>query len=408
MTLKEADRLAILRRVECKNIPLGKAAQELGMSYRQIKRIWKRYKQKGAEGLVSLRRGRQSPNHLPLALKEKAICIVRKNYADYGPTLAAEKLKDKHKINFSRETLRKLMIGAELWKRKKRKERRTHYRRSRRARVGELIQLDGSYEFWFEKRSEKCCLIVFVDDATSRIMLMRFCHAETSEDYLKFLRIYLERYGRPQALYSDKHSIFRVTRKERIEAGKWSTRFHEALKQLDIELICAHSPEAKGRVERAHGTLQDRLIKELREREISSIETGNDFLDEFTGIYNKKFAVEPVISENAHRTLLPSHKLEELLVLRSERILTKDLSFRYKNETYQIFTDRARILHRKKIQIYELDGEIKAVMKDGNPLKYRKWIDKPSMPAQILDVKELEVFWPEKKTRKPGKFHPWR
>ncbi|MGH7890281.1 MAG: ISNCY family transposase, partial [Thermodesulfobacteriota bacterium] len=303
MTLKEADRLAVMKRVESKNLSLGQAARELGTSYRQMKRIWRRYKQGGAEGLISLRRGKPSPNRLSIKLRERALKIIQAKYPDYGPTLAAEKLKGKHKLELSKETIRKLMIGAGLRKSKRRRDLKVYSRRTRRSRIGELVQIDGSYEHWFEDRGEKCCLIVFVDDASSRIQLMRFSKNETSEDYLKLLDSYLRQYGRVSAFYSDKHSVFRVTRKERNEDRKWTTRFHEVLKELDIELICAHSPQAKGRVERAHGTLQDRLIKELRERKISSIEEGNLYINEFTEFYNNKFGKEPASQENAHRAL---------------------------------------------------------------------------------------------------------
>jgi transposase len=315
MTLKEADRLVVVRKIENKYLNIRNAAIELGISTRQMKRIWKRYKQLGPVGLISMRKGKPNCRRLSSELREMALSLIRQNYSDYGPTFLAEKMEEKHGIKLSKETLRKLMISNGLREERKQKCYKVHPRRTRRSRLGELEQIDGSYEYWFEERGEKCCLIVFIDDATSRIGIMRFCRTETCEDYLKLLRIYLERHGRPIALYSDKHSIFRVTRKERYE-GKRITRFHEVLKGLDIELICAHSPQAKGRVERANGILQDRLIKEMRERGISTIEEGNLFLDEFTEMYNRKFAKAPASSENAHRGMLPSHNLEELFMLK--------------------------------------------------------------------------------------------
>lgn len=406
MTLKEADRLTVIKRLENKNLNLGSSARELGVSYRQMKRIWKRYKERGPEGVISLRRGKPSSNRLPTEIRETALQFIRDKYADYGPTLAAEKLSEKHRISLSKETIRQLMISEGLRKAKSQKPYKVHPRRTRRSQVGELVQIDGSYEYWFEERGEKCCLIVFVDDATSRISLMRFCRTETSEDYLKMLQMYVGRYGRPLAMYSDKHSIFRVTRKEQYEEGKWTTRFHEVLKELDIELICAHSPQAKGRVERANGILQDRLIKEMRERGISSIGEGNAFLDEFAQTYNKKFAKEPANPQDAHRGLLPSHKLEQLFLLKETRILSKDLSFQYKNEIYQIETERRHGLCGQ-IDVFESEGKIVMILKGGRPLQYRKWKERAE-PAPIVDAKELEIYWPEKKNRKPGKYHPWR
>lgn len=408
MTLKEADRLAVVRRIQNKELNIGSGARELGISPRQMKRVWRRFKERGARGLLSVKKGKPSPNKIPDGLRKKALRLVKKRYWDYGPTLACEKLEEKHSLKLSKETLRQLMIKEGLWKGKKRKEIKNHPRRTRRSRIGEMVQIDGSYEFWFEDRGEKCCLIVFIDDATSKIMLMRFYKAETSEDYLKMLRIYIEKYGRPMSLYSDKHSVFRVNKKELHEKGKWTTRFHEVLKELNIELICAHSPQAKGRVERANGTLQDRLIKELRERKICSMEEGNNFLDEYTEMHNKKFSREPASPENAHQDILPSHHPEKLFMLKGERVLSKDLSIHYKNEMYQIDSNTIYRLRGKKVEVFESDGEIKMILQEGRPLKYHKWKERIMAPAAVVDVKELEVKWTDKKIRKPWRRHPWK
>lgn len=407
MTLKEADRLVVVRRVESKDLNIRKAAKELDISMRQMRRVWKRYQQLGPEGIISQRKGKPNCRKLPDDFRKKVLNILHEKYADYGPTLAAEKLKEKHNIELSKETIRRLMISEGLRKEKKRKHYKVHPRRTRRSRVGELEQIDGSYEYWFEDRGEKCCLIVFADDATSRIPVMRFCKTETTEDYLKILRLYIERYGRPLGVYSDKHSIFRVNKKEIYSTGKRTTRFHEVLKELDIELICAHSPQAKGRVERANGILQDRLIKEMRERGISSIEEGNAFLDEFTEIYNKKFAKSPASPEDAHRSVLPSHDLDLLFMLKEKRTVSKDLSFQYKNEIYQIETDRKHSF-RGRVEVFESEGEIALILQNGKPLKYKKWKEKLDSPAPIVETKELEIRWKERKPYKPGKHHPWR
>jgi transposase-like protein len=408
MTLKEADRLAVVKQIENKKLRIGDGARELGITPRQMKRVWRRYRERGARGLLSLRKGKPSPNRIPRRLQKKVLSLVRRKYSDYGPTLAVENLKEKHKIVLSKETLRQWMMKDGLWKGKSRKEKKYHPRRTRRSRLGEMIQIDGSYEYWFEDRGEKCCLIVFIDDATSRIMLMRFFKAETTEGYLTMLRLYIERYRRPLALYSDKHSIFRINNKQRFDQGKWETRFHEVLKALNIELICAHSPQAKGRVERESGTLQDRLIKEMRERGISSMEEGNNFLDEYTEKHNRKFSVEPASPENAHQAILPSHKLEQMFMLREERVLSKDLSFQYKNKLYQIETNRVHSFYGKKVEILESEGEVKMVLQEGKPLKYHQWKERKEEAAKIIDVKELEVAWPGKKPRRPSKYHPWR
>lgn len=406
MTLKEASRLGIMKQVESKKITLKKASEEIGLSYKQTKRAWKRYRLEGPEGLISKRRGLPSNNCLSKAIYRKILALIRENYADYGPTLAKEKLEEKHQITLSKETLRQLMIKEGLWKAKKVKERKVYARRTRRSRQGELEQIDGSYDYWFEERGNKCCLLVCVDDATSAIMGLRFCKAETTQDYLLFLQMYLERYGRPLAFYSDKHSVFRNNNKTSLGGG-FLTRFHEVLKELGIELICAHSPQAKGRVERANGTLQDRLIKELRERKINTIEEGNKYLEEFRDNYNRKFAVEPASRENAHRQLQASHKLEHLFMIKEERTLSKDLAFGYKTETYQVESPYKHRLHGKKVHIYEYYGEIKMVLHDGKRLVYHKWQEKITEPTEIVEGKALETRWPTIK-RVSNRKHPWR
>jgi transposase-like protein len=406
MTLKEVDRYSIVKAVKSKKINLRQASKELRLSYRQMLRIWINYSREGPKGLISQKRGKPSNNQIPYKKKYKVLFLIRKKYIDYGPTLVKEKLEEKHNIKIGKETLRQLMIAEGIWEPKKVKKKKIYARRTRRSRFGELIQIDGSYHYWFEDRGEKCCLLVAVDDATSALTGLRFCNHETTNDYLEFLKEYVKSHGKPKAFYSDKLGVFRVNNKKRID-GISFTQFQRVLKELDIELICAHSPQAKGRVERANGTLQDRLIKELRERNISSIEETNEFLETFIIKYNKKFAKEPASKENAHREMLPSQNLEEICLVKEERVLTKDLSFQYKREIYQVDSEYANRLYGKKVQIYELKGEIKRVMQNGKKLKYKKYREKISEPTKITDIKELEVLWPSY-GREPKKHHPWR
>lgn len=407
MTLKEADRLSVMRRLDDKEINLKKAAAELGLSYKQTYRLRLRYKKEGPPGLISRRQGRPSNNQLPEELLQKALTLIREKYVDYGPTLVKEKLEEKHHLRLAKETIRQLMIKEGIWKAKEAKYRKVHPRRTRRSNLGELEQIDGSYEHWFEERGEKCCLLVCVDDATSRLMLLRFCKTETTQDYLQFLKLYLEKHGRPTTFYSDKHSVFRVNNKKKQE-GIFSTKFQNVLKKLDIGLICAHSPQAKGRVERANGILQDRLIKELRERGISTIEEGNKFLEEFRLKYNNKFAVDPANPEDAHRKLLPNQNLEHLCMVEEERVLSKDLSFQYNTELYQIDSEYKHRLYGKRIQIYELDGKIERILQNGKELKYRKWREKLFEPTKVVDTKDLETLWHTTVKKKPKMHHCWR
>ena len=406
MTIKEADRYAVIKAVKDKQINLKQASKELCLSYIQMKRIWRNYSREGPKGLISKKRGKASNNQLSYKIKHQAIFLIRTKYIDYGPTLVKEKLEEKHNIKMGKETLRQLMIKEGIWKPKKVKNKKIYARRTRRSRYGELIQIDGSYHSWFEDRGEKCCLLVAVDDATSAITGLRFCNHETTYDYLEFLKEYIKNHGKPMAFYSDKHGVFRVNNKKKLESIS-CTQFQRVLKNLDIEIICAHSPQAKGRVERANGTLQDRFIKELREMNISSMEEANEFTKTFIKKYNSKFAKEPAKKEDAHRSLCPSQNLEEICLVQEERVLTKDLSFQYKGNIYQIDSEYVNRLYGKKVQIYELNGEIKMVMQNGKKLKCKKYREKISEPINIIDTKELEVYWPSY-GRKPKKHHPWR
>jgi len=290
MSHKELDRLEIIQAVAGKQLKQLEAARRLGLSVRQVKRLVQRYRDEGAAGLVSRRRGRRANNALADGVRQAVLALVRKHYADFGPTLACEKLAERHGHLLSVETLRQWMIADGLWAPKRRRQARIHPRRPRRPCLGELVQIDGSPHDWFEGRGPRCTLIVFIDDATGRLMALRFAPAETTQAYMETLAQHLEQHGRPVALYSDKHSIFRVNRPDR--EGEL-TQFSRALKTLDIAPIHANSPQAKGRVERANQTLQDRLVKELRLRGIDDIDAANDFLPAFMADYNARFAVAP-------------------------------------------------------------------------------------------------------------------
>jgi len=406
MTIKEADKYSVIKRIESKKINLKQASKELGLSYRQTRRVWHNYNKEGLKSLISKKRERPSNNQLSEKIKHKALFLIKEKYIDYGPTLIKEKLEEKYNLKIGKETLRQLMIKEEIWVPKKIKNKKNYPRRTRRSRYGELEQIDGSYHNWFEDRGDKCCLLVGVDDATSAITGLKFCKHETTQDYINFLKDYIKCHGRPMAFYSDKHSVFRVNNKKNRE-GIFCTHFQKILKSLDIELICAHSPQAKGRVERANGVLQDRLIKELREMNLCSIKEANKYLKKFIIKYNKRFAKEPAAKENRHRDLLPSQDLEKLCMLQEERVLAKDLSFQYKTQIYQIDSEYKYRLSGKKVQIFESNGEIKMVLQNGKKLKYQKWIEKICEPTKIIDVKELETYWPTI-NRNPKRNHPWR
>ena len=339
MSQRELTRLEVIQRVKRKTLKQRQAAELLSLSVRQVKRLCKAYRSDGAAGLISKRRGQPSNNRLPEKTINQAQQLLRSRYPDFGPTLATEKLAIEG-VSLSVETVRQLLIGEGLWKAKCVRRPVLHQLRERRARLGELVQIDGSPHDWFEGRAAKCTLLVFVDDATSRLMYLQFVEAETTFNYFAGVRSYLSEFGKPLAFYSDKFGVFRVNIPNAL-SGTGLTQFGRALKELDIELICAHSPQAKGRVERANQTLQDRLTKELRLRDLSSLAAANAYLPEFIAAYNVRFAVAPRSAESAHRSLGKGEDPERVLTLCERRTLSKNLTLSYNNVIYQIKTRRA-------------------------------------------------------------------
>lgn len=413
MSHAEIDRLEVIQRITNKQITQVEAAHLLGMSYRQTKRLVKKYRQQGASALVSKRRGQPSNNCIQIKVREEALAIIVQKYSDFAPTLAHEKLTELHNTACSVETLRKWMIEAGLWKTKKRRRACIHQPRARRARLGELIQIDGSPHDWFEGRGDKCNLSVFIDDATGRLTALHFTPAETTQAYMEALKMHLNAYGRPVSLYCDKHAIFRVNHKN---CEGELTQFARALKTLDIELIHANTPQAKGRVERANQTLQDRLVKELRLQGIDDIETANQFLPHFIKEYNKRFAKASKSPEDAHRKNLHNEtELKQILSLHHHRILSKNLTCQYNNVQYQIQTKTKGYRFRSaQVTVCEsFNGEITLLHK-GKPLAYRPFV-LGEKPASITDEKGIDDVLNhvmrqqlQRPQYKPKPDHPWK
>lgn len=303
------------------------------------------------------------------------------------------------------------MIREGLWRPRRACKVVIHQLRERRARTGELVQIDGSPHDWFEGRAEKCVLLVMVDDATSRLMHLWFVEAETTFNYFAAVRAYIRQYGKPLAFYSDKYGVFRVNIPNAL-SGTGLTQFGRAMKELSIELICAHSPQAKGRVERANQTLQDRLVKELRLRGVCSMAEANSYLPQFITDYNSRFALPARSAENAHRQLLPTEDLDRILTLCEERVLSKGLTISYNSTVYQITTKRAPYTMRKaKVEVRETsDGTITIEYK-GKPLSYHVWSAKEREQAEVIQTKQLNQRLERKvKQERPGvpMTHPWR
>ena len=313
MSNQEITRLEIMQRLKDKRLTQKEAARMLGISIRQVKRLWQAYRKKGTKGLMSQRRGKPSNNRLDAGITQKALDLIKEKYEDFGPTLAHEKLTEVHKLQLSRESVRQIMIAERIWKPKRARQPPAHQMRDRRACFGELVQIDGSDHDWFEGRGPRCTLLVFIDDATGQLLELWFVPHESFFGYAEAARHYFERYGKPLAFYSDKHGIFRVNQEQTTGLGSGLTQFGRAMQELDIQILCANTPQAKGRVERANQTLQDRLVKELRLLGISDMQAGNTYLPEFRQDFNRRFAVQPRSTHNAHRPLLKTENLDVIL-----------------------------------------------------------------------------------------------
>jgi hypothetical protein len=328
---RDLQRLQVLSEVVNRVRTVASASVVLALSTRQVHRLLKAYRLGGAGSLAHKARGRPSNNRIRDDVRDRAVQLVRAHYPDFGPTLAAEMLAECHQLKVSRETLRGWMAEAGLWL--SRKQRRSfHQPRLRREALGELVQIDGSEHRWFEDRADPCTLLVFIDDATGRLMQLRFVASASAFAYFEALQGCLEAHGCPVAFYSDKHSVFRVARKEP-KGGQGMTQFGRALAELNIEILCANSSQAKGRVERVNRTLQDRLVKELRMAGISDIAAGNSFLPGFIERFNARFAVSPARPDNCHRPLnLAPERLRDILCRREQRYVGQQLVLSYERK----------------------------------------------------------------------------
>jgi transposase len=388
MSQLELNRCQVLQRLQDRQLRQHQAAKLLGVTARQVRRLARTYQQDGAAGLMSKRRGRPSNRQLEPALKAQAGTLLATRYADFGPTLAQEKLLQEHGLQLSTETVRQLLIEADLWHPKRPPRPVVHQMRERRPQLGELVQIDGSPHAWFEDRGPRCTLLVYIDDATGRLGHLQFVPAETTWTYMAATQAYLEVHGKPVAFYSDKCSVFRVTAPQAC-SGTGLTQYGRALQELGIELICAHSPQAKGRVERANQTLQDRLVKELRLQGIADMAAGNRFLPRFLADFNQRFAVPPRDAQDAHRPLLPSEDLSRIFTLQETRVLSKNLSLQYHKVLYQIQSPRPDYaLRRAQVLVCEdLYGHIRLEYK-GQILPYtilaRQAHQAAIVPAKLL------------------------
>lgn len=366
MSATERERAVVMRRLAAGEIGQRRAGELLGLKVRQVKNLVKTWRMRGDRGLVSGRRGKPSNNRLAATTLARVEQALRERYTDFGPTFAAEKLLEHEGIAVSAETVRQIQIRLGLWRPKVRRQRRVYQVRERRHRFGELIQIDGSVHDWLEGRAPRMTLIVFIDDATGRLTGLRFAPAETTRAYVETLRDHVLAHGVPLAVYSDRHGIFRVNAKD-VDSGDGLTALNRVTERLGIEQICATTPQAKGRVERANQTLQDRLIKEMRLAGVADMAAAQAFLPDFVARHNRRFAVEPKRAENAHKPW--EHgvaALDAALAEHELRTLSKALTFMAGGAVHCIRTRDAGIaLRGAKVTVrHYLDGRMDVLFKD--------------------------------------------
>lgn len=392
MSNKELARLRIIQDLTAKRIKPATAAQLLDVTTRQVRALRARFDRFGPAGLASQKRGKRSNRAYPEMFRRDVIDIVKANYPDFGPTFAAEKLLKDHGLRISSYALRTWMIAEGIWADRKARRKPVYQPRYRRDCFGELVQIDGSLHWWFEDRGPQCTLLVFIDDATSKLLQLRFVESESAFSYFVATSDYLQRHGKPIAFYSDKHSIFRVNRRGAV-GGDGMTQFGRALQELNIDIICANSPQAKGRVERANRTLQDRLVKELRLAGISTAEEANKMLPAFMADYNDRFGKVPFNDKDLHRPLSPNDKLDDTFVWREERTVSASLTLQYDKVVFILQpTDVTRGLVRKRVTVSDYpDGRL-IISHNGLPLAYSTF-DKVRQVDQgaIVDNKRLSA-----------------
>jgi hypothetical protein len=411
MSAWERRRLVSMSQVQSGKLSLGQASELLSVSYRQVKRIWSRYQAEGDGGVVHRLRGRTSNRRVSSELRERVLARYQEAYHDYGPTLAAECLSEEG-LEVAVETLRQWLKAGGLWS--PQRQRKAHRRRrTRKEHGGELLQMDGSHHDWFEGRREWAVLMVAIDDATGRVYA-RFFEEETLVAAFTTFREYARKYGFPQAIYVDRAGIYRSDREpteEEILAGKQpQTQFGRAMEELGLKLILANSPQAKGRVERVNRTLQDRLVKALRRRGISDLESANRFLEEeFLEAFNAQFGVSPATAKDLHGAVAADMDLGRVLSVQEERVVHNDWTVRWNNAFLQLPRQRPGepgVQPGDRVQVCEqLDGRVRVFVGE----RELSWSATRSEPARPRKAAPRRA-WPPKSNQghKPAATHPWR
>lgn len=409
MSQNEVKKYDIIKKLINKQLNGTEAARLLRLTPRQIRRLKKKVIEAGAKGLAHGNRGKPSNRSIPADERKNIVSFLHEYYSDFGPTLAAEKLAERHNIKRDPGTIRSIMTVEEIWQPQKKKAEKHRQWRQRKAHKGELVQYDGCYEYWFEERGEKCCLLASIDDADSQVFA-RFDNHEGVRPTFNYWRGYLERFGKPNAIYVDRFSTYSMNHKLAKENPDTLTQFERAAKELNIGIIHAHSPQAKGRVEKLFKTLQDRLIKELRLNDISTIAEANEFLEkEFLPKFNARFMVEARSKTSLHKELSSQekNKLDSIFSRQYTRVVRNDFTISHQKNYYQLEKNQPVTVCKKDVVVTEerMDGSFHLRLR-GKYLNYQLLPERPKK----LNAQETRLQWviPKSKAHTPPANHPWR
>lgn len=400
MSLRELKRLKVIEEVIERRITQKRAALMVGLSERQVRRLVGAVREEGGIGIVHKARGRPSNRKVSEKVKARVLKLYEKKYYGFGPTLASEKLMEMDGIKMSDETLRKWLMDSGLWKKKRKRSSHRQWR-ARKECFGEMIQIDGSHHDWLEGRGPGLVLMGYIDDATSNVFGRFYDYEGTLPAFASF-KSYVRKYGLPQSVYLDKHTTYKSPRKLTVEEElegleKPQSQFERALDELGVEVIHAHSPQAKGRVERLFGTLQDRLIKEMRLVGIKTKEEANGFLKDYLPKYNKRFRVCAANQTDVHVRLPRYFNLDSYLCVKTKRTIRNDHTIACNGKLYQV---EERVKTRKVIVEERLNGSLH-ITSNGTSLKYRQITERPNKEASTKSLRP-------RKTYIPPKDHPWR
>jgi hypothetical protein len=409
MTSKELVRYEIIKRLIDKQINGTTASLQARLSVRQVKRLKARVLEGGAKGVIHKGRGRISNRTIDPDKLQNIENITKEKYPDFGPTFASEKLLENHKIKVSIEKLRQIMINIGLWQPRSKKK-QNHYRhlRERKAQYGELLQFDGCYHRWFEDRGKQSCALTSIDDATGKIPSLEFTNWEGTINCLMYWKNYIEKHGKPMAIYLDRHSTYKQNQKSVFDDKDCLTQFERVMQELDIEIIHAKSPQGKGRIERLFDTLQDRLVKEFRLVGISTIEEANEFVDQiYIGKFNEQFTVVPQKRGDLHRPLSGYEKnnLDKIFSVKNYRIVNNDFTIRFEGKWYQLEKSQPRLVRQKETVCIEerISGQMFITLR-GKNLNYFKLLERPAkvIKIPIIALTKTKPSW------RPRADHPWR